>query len=202
MTYREFFASIFGSAESAERQDGRRMPYRYQELLAAEPWPDMLDIPTGLGKTAAVTTAWLYRRLHEDADTPRRLVWCLPMRVLVEQTHANVKQWLAQAAPLFEAKGLAVPRSFLLMGGEADDSWASRPEDPAVLIGTQDMLLSRALMRGYGASRYRWPLDFALLHSDTLWVFDEVQLMGAGLPTSSQLEAFRRDPAMPPVLPS
>src|SRR5690606_13020710 len=74
--------------------------------------------------------------------------------------------------------------------------------DPAVLIGTQDMLLSRALMRGYGSSRYRWPIDFALLHNDALWVFDEVQLMGAGLPTSAQLEAFRRSPEMPTVLPA
>jgi len=34
-------------------------------------------------------------RAHEpDADTPRRLVYCLPMRVLVEQTHRNVSDWL------------------------------------------------------------------------------------------------------------
>src|SRR3546814_18581210 len=55
-------------------------------------------------------------------------------------------------------------------------------------------------MRGYGMSRYRWPAHFALLHNDALWVFDEVQLMGAGLPTSAQLEAFRRD--FPVGLPS
>ena len=69
---------------------------------------------------------------------------------------------------------------------------ASPPERPAILIGTQDMLLSRALMRGYGMGRFGWPIDFGLLHTDTLWVFDEVQLMGAGLATSAQLEAFRR----------
>lgn len=62
-----------------------------------------------------------------------------------------------------------------------------------VLIGTQDMLLSRALMRGYGMSRYQWPVHFAWLHNDAMWVFDEVQLMGPGLVTSAQLQAFRRD---------
>ena len=79
-------------------------------------------------------------------------------------------------------------------GGEAisKPTWAESPEKQAVLIGTQDMLLSRALMRGYGMSRYSWPIHFALLHSDCLWVFDEVQLMGASLVTSAQLEAFRR----------
>ena len=35
-------------------------------------------------------------------------------------------------------------------------------------------------------------MEFALLHEDTQWVFDEVQLMGAGRATSTQLEAFRR----------
>jgi CRISPR-associated endonuclease/helicase Cas3 len=50
-----------------------------------------------------------------------------------------------------------------------------------VLIGTQDMLLSRALMRGYSMSRYQWPVHFGFLHNDALRVLDEVQLMGAGL---------------------
>jgi CRISPR-associated endonuclease/helicase Cas3 len=54
------------------------------------------------------------------------------------------------------------------------------------------MLLSRALNRGYAASRPRWPMHFGLLNTDCLWVFDEVQLMGSGLATTSQLEAFRR----------
>lgn len=66
------------------------------------------------------------------------------------------------------------------------------PERAAIIVGTQDMLLSRALMRGCGMSRFGWPIDFGLLHTDALWVFDEVQLMSAGLATSAQLEAFRR----------
>jgi hypothetical protein len=48
------------------------------------------------------------------------------------------------------------------------------------------MLLSRALNRGYGMSRYRWPMHFGLLNNDCLWVMDEVQLMGSGLTTSLQ----------------
>src|SRR3546814_201046 len=86
----------------------------------------------------------------------------------------------------------------VLMGGEPDlKSWAEYPEEDMILIGTQDMLLSRALMRGYGMSRYQWPVHFALLHNDAMWVFDEVQLMGAGLTTSAQLEAFRRSSGFP-----
>jgi len=54
------------------------------------------------------------------------------------------------------------------------------------------MLISRALNRGYASSRFRWPIEFGLLNNDCLWVMDEVQLMGAGLPTSAQMEAFRQ----------
>jgi len=165
-------------------------PYPYQQRLGTQPWPDFLEIPTGLGKTAAVVLAWLYKRIiKHDPDTPRRLVYCLPMRVLAEQTEANIRHWLRRLGG--DAAAISV---HLLMGGEEDlQSWTLQPDRNAILIGTQDMLLSRALMRGYGMSRYQWPVHFALLHNDALWVFDEVQLMGAGLRTSAQLEAFRRE---------
>ncbi len=190
MAYCAFFSALTGSA-----------PYDYQERLAGEPWPDLLDVPTGLGKTSAVTLAWAWKRglrpggvrVAPDAYTPRRLVWCLPMRVLVEQTHENVCRWLSAANHL-GAAGEGKVSVHLLMGGEEDlKTWAEQPEENMILIGTQDMLLSRALMRGYGMSRYQWPVHFAFLHNDALWVFDEVQLMGAGLATSAQLAAFRHD---------
>jgi CRISPR-associated endonuclease/helicase Cas3 len=40
-------------------------------------------------------------------------------------------------------------------------------------------------------SRFRWPVHFALLNNDCLWVMDETQLMGVGLKTTAQLQAFR-----------
>ncbi len=181
---------------------GERTPYPYQERLASNSaWPELLDIPTGMGKTAAVTMAWLFKRGWReggrnagiDESTPRRLVWCLPMRVLVEQTQNNIRDWLQNLNILGDA-GEGKVSVHLLMGGESDlKTWAEHPEEDMVLIGTQDMLLSRALMRGYGMSRFQWPIHFALLHNDCLWAFDEVQLMGAGLATSAQLEAFRRE---------
>lgn len=193
MAYTNFFGRLSGH---------ERGPYPYQARLGEGPWPDLVDVPTGLGKTAAVTIAWLWKRLQDDPDTPRRLVYCLPMRVLVEQTLANIEGWLAAAGPMFADGGKEVPRSYALLGGEADDDWIRHPEQAAILVGTQDMLLSRALMRGYGINRFRWPMDYALLHSDALWVFDEVQLMGPALATSAQIEAFRRAPGMSPARPS
>jgi CRISPR-associated endonuclease/helicase Cas3 len=176
-------------------------PFPYQRALALGSWPDLLEIPTGLGKTAAVTLAWLWKRGWRDGDrkaepdphTPRRLVWCLPMRVLVEQTQGNIETWLRNL-DLLGDPGAGKVSVHLLMGGSeavAHAEWAEHPDEDMILVGTQDMLLSRALMRGYGMSRYQWPVHFALLHNDAFWVFDEVQLMGPGLPTSVQLNAFR-----------
>ena len=167
---------------------------RWQLALTSDSWPRVLIAPTGSGKTAAVTLGWAAHRLRSPERTPRRLVWCLPMRTLVEQTADAVREWFGRLAEVKGGEG-RLPRPqdvHVLMGGVETNDWLEAPERPAVLVGTQDMLLSRALMRGYASSRALWPMEFALLHDDSQWVFDEVQLMGAGRATSAQLEAFRQ----------
>ena len=185
--FSDFFARAFG---------GHAAPFAYQQALAARSWPDALIAPTGLGKTAAVVLAWLWKRANAPETSPRRLVYCLPMRTLADQTADNVSVWLSRLASLPGDWQIRVPDArrdvHVLMGGQDEPRWYEHPERPAILVGTQDMLISRALMRGYAMSRFRWPVDFALLHNDTQWVFDEVQLMSSGLATSTQLEGFRR----------
>ncbi len=211
-------------------------PYPYQCRLATrtedgqttegvECESRLIHVPTGAGKTEAVVMAWLWNRVHlKRPDWPRRLVYCLPMRVLVEQTRDRtvlilhrlgllggkveiegergkekvrsyepgpdderpVEGWAKEIG--YSGKRIAV---HIIMGGEADKDWDRYPERNAILIGTQDMLLSRALNRGYALSRSRWPVDFAWVNNDTLWVLDEVQLMGSGLSSSTQLQAWR-----------
>lgn len=175
---------------------GDRPAYAWQVEFANNEWPRVLVAPTGSGKTAAVTLGWAVHRLTRRTGTPRRLVWCLPMRTLVEQTAEKAKEWFGRLASIDDSKRLPTPEEVhVLMGGTASAEWLLAPEQPAVVVGTQDMLLSRALMRGYASSRAIWPMEFALLHEDAQWVFDEVQLMGAGRATSAQLEAFRQDEA-------
>ena len=166
-------------------------PYPYQLSLASAAWPEVLNIPTGIGKTAGIILSWLFKRLRGDPDTPRRLVYCLPMRVLVEQTVTNARNWIENLKDPDPASPNQMPSVHVLMGGEVDKEWDRFPENDVILVGTQDMVLSRALNRGYAMSRFRWPVQFGLLNNDCMWVFDEIQLMGAGLATSAQLQAFR-----------
>jgi CRISPR-associated endonuclease/helicase Cas3 len=219
------FSSLFTAATG-------HPPYGYQCRLAGSEGTDpegkfdhgaecrsqLISIPTGLGKTAAVVLAWLWNRVHLKLRTsdleprtspwPRRLVYCLPMRTLVEQTEREVRKWLLRLARKHtkprdgsELRWLALHSPIVLMGGEdlerAKRDWDLHPERPAILIGTQDMLLSRALNRGYGMSRYRWPMHFGLLNNDCLWVMDETQLMGVGVETSAQLDGFRGNGKLP-----
>jgi CRISPR-associated endonuclease/helicase Cas3 len=174
-------------------------PFPFQRRFAEEgEIPELVDVPTGLGKTAMAVLGWLWRRRLADDKTrkatPRRLVYCLPVRVLVEQTRDNVMLWLRNLELLTDTVDLGPDKIavHVLMGGEEEEGWDLYPEREQIIIGTQDMLLSRALNRGYAASRSRWPIQFGLLNTGCLWVFDEIQLMGAGLATTTQLEAFRR----------
>ena len=169
-------------------------PDCWQRRFATDEWPDVLIAPTGSGKTAGATLGWAAHRIRAPKQTPRQLVWCLPMRTLVEQTVGVISQWFDRLHGHDVARGVLPKREdvHVLMGGIEAARWLDHPERPKILVGTQDMLLSRALMRGYASSRAIWPMEFALLHEDTQWVFDEVQLMGAGRATSAQLEAFRR----------
>lgn len=180
------FSEVFKRATGNE-------PYPYQQRLADEGLPELIEVPTGLGKTAGTVLAWLYRRrLHDDpavrGATPQRLVFVLPMRVLVEQTVAAVDVWLDRLG-LGDAVKVRV-----LMGGEpmrGPHDWRNDVDRDAIVIGTLDMVLSRCLNRGYGESRYLWPIDFGLLNSGSHFVFDEVQLMGPALGTSRQLHGLR-----------
>jgi CRISPR-associated endonuclease/helicase Cas3 len=184
--------SADGFASFVRIATGGLGPYPYQLRLAEEGLPELLAVPTGAGKTMAAVLPWLYRRrAHPDlavrAQTPRRLVFVLPMRVLAEQTVQSINGWLNNLGLTAEVG------CHLLLGGEPRTAaWRTAPTEDMVIVGTLDMILSRGLNRGYGESRYLWPIDFGLFNADCHFVYDEVQLMGPALGTSRQLEGLRR----------
>ncbi|MYC39263.1 MAG: DEAD/DEAH box helicase [Chloroflexi bacterium] len=103
MTFTEFFSTATGW-----------LPYAYQARLGDSPnLPVLLRIPTGAGKTEAATLTWLYRLIkHPDQEvrdsTPRRLLYCLPMRTLVEQTMGRINEWINNLGMAGEVKAVTL----------------------------------------------------------------------------------------------
>lgn len=188
----ECFSNFFRAAT------GEFTPYDWQVQVAVSGFPDLLPVPTGLGKTE-VALAWAWRLLVDNQPEPRHLVVCLPMRSLVTQTVQRLDGYFKALKTGMQEIEVGVHQ---LMGGAIDDKWVAQPDKPWVLVGTQDQLLSRALNRGYAMRRFEWPVHFGLLNNDCRWLIDEVQLMGPGLWTTSQLDWMRRKrfPSLKPCL--
>lgn len=164
--------------EDCFREVTARSPLPWQERLAIAPsLPTGVSVPTGCGKTAGIIVAWLWR--EEFA----RLVYCLPSRSLVDQTYEVALSYAARSPLPFAV--------FAMKGGAVNRDWTSVPDQRAIIIGTQEQILSRVLNRGYAMSPYQWPIDFAFLNNDALFVFDEPQAMGAGLNTSIAMQSIR-----------
>lgn len=179
----ESFESFFRRATSGFE------PYAYQRRIAEDGLPAVLDVPVGSGRTAAAVLPWLWRLLvapGTPAAAPHRLVYALPSRALVEPTLDRISGWLA-ALGLTDTVG-----PHLLMGGvdREDDEWQMWPATPAIFVGTQDMVLSRALMRGYAEPRSHWPISYGLLHAGTQWVFDGAP-PGPVVATGTRLQELR-----------
>src|SRR5215471_8842486 len=175
------------ATSTARRPEGSD-PYGYQARIAQNGLPDVVRAPTGTGKTGIIV-AWLWRLLHADPEgTPRRLVYALPQRSLVEQVSGEAGRWL-------ENLGLSgeVALHVVLGGrGEQQGQWRQDMHKPAIVVGTVDSLVSKALNRGYGIGRAVYPIDFALTTNGVQWVIDEIQLCPESTTTLRQLAAFTR----------
>ncbi|MEC9345243.1 MAG: type I-U CRISPR-associated helicase/endonuclease Cas3 [Pseudomonadota bacterium] len=131
--------------------------------------PAALDLPTGLGKTS-VMAIW-YLALEAGADLPRRLVYVVDRRAVVDQA-------TDEAEKIKKHSGDPDLRISTLRGQFADNrEWLEDPASPAIIVGTVDMIGSRLLFEGYGVSRGMRPFHAGLLGTDTLVVLDESHLV-------------------------
>ena len=153
--------------------------------LGGENIPKSCNLPTGLGKTSVIAV-WLLAR-QVNAALPRRLVYVVNRRTVVDQTTDEVEKYRAN----LPKDSLALST---LRGQFADNrAWSADPSKPAVICGTVDMIGSRILFGGYGLGFKTRPLHAGFLGQDALLVHDEAHLEPAfqHLLTSIQEEQAR-----------
>ncbi len=168
----------------------------YQRFIGEKPGgiPASCNLPTGLGKTSVVAV-WLIALANHPDRIPRRLVYVVNRRTVVDQTTTEVQNYrkalasepalkgiceaLAQlcALPLSDDESSS-PLALSTLRGEFADNreWSADPARPAVIVGTVDMIGSRLLFSGYGVGFKGKPLHAGFLGQDVLLVHDEAHL--------------------------
>ena len=171
----EAFAAL--TAEDGERHPPFRWQMRLLRRLLQADLPQAVDVPTGLGKTA-VMALWLIA-LADGADLPRRLVYVVDRRAVVDQAtrfaerlRRNMPGELADRLRL----NAGLPISTLRGGFTDNRDWLEDPCKPAIVVGTIDLVGSRLLFEGYGVSRGMRPYHAGFLGVDALVLLDEAHL--------------------------
>ena len=211
-------APAHGTTSARRHGDVARGIAHFTDIVGCAPWPwqrrlharlaggdvpRAIHIPTGCGKTACVALALLARL--DNPALPRRIVYVVDRRAIVDQTADAIGVWVERMAALpalrraFDAHA-AFPAERpvalgVLRGGLADDgAWRTDPARPAVIVGTVDMVGSRVLFSGYGDGRSRRAMHAGLLGHDALVVLDEAHLapaFGTLLGTIERLQGER-----------
>ncbi|MHB8091226.1 MAG: type I-G CRISPR-associated helicase/endonuclease Cas3g [Syntrophales bacterium] len=171
-------------------------PFPWQRCLynkfAKGEFPDAANIPTGLGKTSVVAI-WLIALALQPEKVPRRLVYVVNRRTVVDQTTAEVEN-LRKALAKDELKEVTdklrnlcalplpsrdpSPLAVSTLRGQFADNreWSADPARPAVIIGTVDMIGSGLLFSRYTVGFKLRPHHAAFLTQDALLIHDEAHL--------------------------
>ncbi|GAA3733432.1 type I-G CRISPR-associated helicase/endonuclease Cas3g [Salinactinospora qingdaonensis] len=183
--FSDFYAAIHGYAPFPWQQD------LADRLLQGHPWPDAVDVPTGLGKTSLIDIA-VFAAAAGAPAARRRVFFVVDRRLVVDEAfdHAtalsealNAPQSygptvcrVAQALRQPTAPDPVIETTRMRGGTTWSWRWVERPDRHAVVVGTVDQIGSRLLMRGYGVGANLAPIDAALVGTDSLILVDEAHL--------------------------
>ena len=186
-----------------------------QQVLATGEWPKVIDLPTGVGKTAALDTA-IFSLAMNPKRFPRRVVFVVDRRIIVDQVYERaqrieaaieaartpalqaVKDRLALIGRFVEGTGDGLLGVGCLRGGiPIDDEWARRPDLPWVVVSTVDQFGSRLLFRGYGVSPGMRPVHAGLAGNDCLVILDEVHISRPFAETLTAVGRLGIGPSLP-----
>jgi CRISPR-associated endonuclease/helicase Cas3 len=166
----------------------------YGRFIAEHPIniPRTADLPTGLGKTSVIAV-WLLALIKRPEKMPRRIIYVVNRRTVVDQTTAEVER-LRENLPELGSRWFDSLAISTLRGQFADNQeWREDPSRPAVICGTVDMIGSRLLFEGYRIGFRSRPLHAGFLGQDALLIHDEAHLEPAfqGLVETIQEEQKR-----------
>lgn len=204
-TFAQFFEELHRDPVRGRKPSAFPWQRRLADEVLERGWPDLLDLPTGVGKTSALDIA-LYCLARAPERMPRRTLLVVDRRIVVDQGADPARRMLArlrdaEAGPLREvadalravsgAAGEEAPFAVAVMRGgmPRDNDWARRPDQPVLGVSTVDQVGSRLLYRGYGVSPRAASIHAGLLGNDTLILLDEVHL---AVPFAQTLEAIER----------
>jgi CRISPR-associated endonuclease/helicase Cas3 len=169
------FTTAFRTLTGMTKPEEQPFPWQrdlYENWFSQGKFPDACTLPTGLGKTSVVAI-WLIALANAPDRVPRRLVYIVNRRTVVDQTTTEAEKLRRNAA----AAGVPTPAISTLRGQFADNrEWSADPSKPAVVAGTVDMIGSRLLFCGYGCGFKSRPLHAGFLGQDVLLVHDEAHL--------------------------
>lgn len=178
----------------------------YEKFLDAHhQLPQSCSLPTGVGKTSIIAV-WLLALAARPRAIPRRLVYVVNRRTVVDQTTIEVERirdMLAEAGIADSLRRLCAiplndgmsPLAISTLRGQFADNreWSADPARPAVIVGTVDMIGSRLLFGGYGVGFRSHPLHAGFLGQDVLLVHDEAHLEPAFQVLIENIETEQRD---------
>jgi CRISPR-associated endonuclease/helicase Cas3 len=200
-----------------------KKPFAWQRQLAKRvlenhtaPWPEVIGLPTGSGKTAcidiavfALAASTCVRVEGKPLPLPRRLFFTVDRRIIVDEAFERACELAKRLRAATDGILMDVAEQLRRLSGEEDrnslpleahvlrggmyraEGWAKSPTKPTIICTTVDQMGSRLLFRAYGRSFKAWPIHAGLVANDSLILLDEAHCARPLLQTLSAIRQYR-----------